>query len=277
MLKVINEEVCKDPKSLNNQFLNAIPFPHIVIENFLHEDLAEKLVSQFPELSMMHSSHHYFFNQKHELSFWYQVSDLFSQLHQDLLSDEFREFISQVSGKQVFMDADFCGELHQACDGGFLDMHVDFNLHPKNQTWIHELTLLIYLNKDWQDDYGGELLMQHHDNSKVYEVAPVFNRCTIILSNETTFHGYRKLNLPENITRKSILVNFYREVEPSQIPPRRPTVWATKKVSPLKALLARIYNPISALKHRIFGLTTAGDREEAKKIKEQIKKNLNIR
>ena len=277
MLKVINEEVCKDPKGLNYQFLNAVPFPHIVIENFLHEDLANQLVSQFPALSSMHSSHHYFFNQKHELSFWYQVSDLFSQLHQDLLSDGFRGFIRQVSGKQVFMDVDYCGELHQARDGGFLDMHVDFNLHPKKDTWVHELTLLIYLNKDWQDDYGGQLLMQNHDNPKIYEVAPVFNRCTIMLSDETTFHGYRKLNLPENITRKSILVNFYREVEPNQIPPRRPTAWATKEVSPLKALLAKVYNPISALKHRIFGLTTAGDREKAKKIKEQIKKNLNIR
>lgn len=267
MLKVINEQqVCKDPKGLNNQFLNAVPFPHIVIENFLHEDLAEKLVSEFPPLSLMHSSHHYLFNQKHELSFWSQLSDLFSQLHQDLLSDEFSEFISQVAGKKVFMDADYCGELHQSRDGGFLDMHVDFNLHPKNHAWIHELTLLIYLNKEWQDNYGGELLMQHHDHSKVYEVAPVFNRCAIILSDETTFHGYRKLNLPEHITRKSILVNFYREVESSQIPPRRPTVWATKEVSPLKSFLAKIYNPISTLKHRLFGLTTAGDRKEAEKI-----------
>lgn len=277
MLKVINEEVCKDPKNLNNQFLNAIPFPHIVIDNFLREDLAEKILQDFPALSLMHSSHHYLFNQKYELSFWSQVSDLFSELHQDLLSDQFREFISQVSGKQVFMDADYCGELHQGRDGGFLDMHVDFNLHPKNETWIHELTLLIYLNKDWQDNYGGQLLMQHHDNPKVYEVAPVFNRCTIIRSDETTFHGYRRLNLPENITRKSILVNFYREVTPEQIPPRRPTVWETKEVSPLKALLAKIYNPISSFKHRVFGLTTAGDREEARKIKEKLKNDLNIR
>ncbi len=268
MLKVINEEVCKDFKILNHQFLNAIPFPHVVIENFLHEDLAEKLVSQFPALSLMHSSHHYLFNQKYELSFWSQVSDLFSQLHQDLLSDQFSEFISQVAGKKVFMDADYCGELHQGRDGGFLDMHVDFNLHPKKDTWIHELTLLIYLNKDWQDNYGGQLLMQHHNYPKTYEVTPVFNRCAIIRSDETTFHGYRQLKLPENLTRKSILVNFYREVEPSQIPPRRPTVWATKEVSPLKSLLAKIYNPISALKHRIFGLTTAGNRQEVQKIKE---------
>jgi hypothetical protein len=96
----------------------------------------------------------------------------------------------------------------------------------------------------------------------------LFNRCTIIKSDETTFHGYRKLNLPENITRKSILVNFYREADPSQIPTRRPTVWATKEVSPLKSLLAKIYNPISTLKHRLFGLTTAGKRQDVSKIKE---------
>jgi Rps23 Pro-64 3,4-dihydroxylase Tpa1-like proline 4-hydroxylase len=264
-MRIINEEVCKDPKNLNSQFLKAIPFPHIVIDNFLHEDFAERILQDFPTLSMMHSSHHYLFNQKYELSFWYQISDLFSELHQDLLSDQFRGFISQVSGKQVFMDADYCGELHQGRDGGFLDMHVDFNLHPKNETWIHELTLLIYLNKDWQDHYGGQFLMQNRNNSKVYEISPIFNRCTIISSDESTFHGYRQLNLPEHITRKSILVNFYREVTPEDAPPRRPTIWATQKVSPLKSLLAKIYNPISTLKHRLFGLTTAGDRKEVEK------------
>jgi hypothetical protein len=273
MLKVINVEVCKDPKNLNQQFLNATPFPYIVIDNFLREDLAENLLAEFPALSLMHSSHHYLFSQKYELSFWSSVSDLFSQLHQDLLSDEFREFISQVSGKQVFMDSDYCGELHQGRDGGFLDMHVDFNLHPKNDTWVHELTLLIYLNKDWQEHYGGQLLMQNHENPKMYEVSPIFNRCTIMRSDETTFHGYRQLNLPEHITRKSILVNFYREVAPEQSPPRRPTIWATKEVSSVKAWLAKLYNPISTMKHRLFGLTTAGDRQELEKIKSRNKNN----
>ena len=272
MLKVIDMEVCKDTKSLSREFLNATPFPHVVIDNFLCQDLAEKLLAEFPAMSVMHSGNHYLFSQKHELSFWSNLSDLFSQLHQDLLSDEFRTFISQVAGKEVFMDADYCGELHQSRDGGYLDMHVDFNLHPKNDSWIHELTLLIYLNKDWQDNYGGQLLMQHHDDPNMYEVSPIFNRCTIIRSDETTIHGYRKLNLPEGITRKSILVNFYREVAPHQIPPRRPTIWSTNRVSPVKAALAWIYNPISTLKHRLFGLTTAGDRKEIEKIR-----NLNKR
>ncbi|MEE3715559.1 2OG-Fe(II) oxygenase [Tumidithrix elongata RA019] len=271
MLKVVRMDVCQEPDMLAHKFQNATPFPHIVIDNFLHEDLAERLLSDFPDISLMHKSHHYLFTQKYELSFWAKASDLFSQLHQDLLSEEFRLFISQVAGKNVFMDFDFCGELHQGRDGSYLDMHVDFNLHPKKDNWVHELTLLIYLNKNWQDQYGGQLLLQHQDQSKVYEIAPIFNRCTIICSDETTFHGYRKLNLPANVTRKSILVNFYREVAPDQIPPRKPTIWATEKVSPLKAGLAKLYNPISTLKHQLFGLTTAGDREDIEKIKERSK------
>lgn len=268
MLTVVNPDVCKETEKLSHQFLNATPFPYIVIDNFLHEDLAEELLAQFPDISLMHRSHHYLFTQKHELSFWAKTSDLFSNLHQDLLSDEFRLFISQVSGKQVFMDFDYCGELHQGTNGSFLDMHLDFNLHPTHDNWVHELTLLIYLNKDWQDGYGGQLQLQHQETSKIYEVAPIFNRCAIIrCCDEDTFHGYRQLKLPDNVTRKSILVNFYREVAPEEAPPRRPTIWATKKVSPLKAFLAKIYNPISTLKHRLFGLTTAGDRHEAEKIR----------
>jgi hypothetical protein len=272
MLNVINMDVCQDPEKLSHKFLSATPFPYIVIDNFLHEDLAEKLLNDFPDVSLMHRSHHYLFTQKYELSFWAKTSELFSQLHQDLFSDEFRLFISQICGKPVFMDFDFCGELHQGSNGNFLDMHLDFNLHPKHDNWVHELTLLIYLNKNWQEQYGGQLLLQHQDTSKVYEVSPIFNRCAIIrCCDETTFHGYRQLHLPDGITRKSILVNFYREVPPDQIPPRRPTVWATKKVSPLKSFLAKIYNPISTLKHRLFGLTPAGSRQEVEKIGAQNK------
>ena len=267
MLKTINADLSKAPKELSRQYSTATPFAHIVIDDFLHESLAETLLSDFPDISVMHRSHHYLFNKKHELSFWAKTSDLYSQLHQDLLSEEFRLFISQVVGKQVFMDFDFCGELHQGSDGDFLDMHVDFNLHPKQDNWIHEMTLLIYLNKNWQDHYGGQLLMQHQETSKVYEVLPIFNRCVIMRSDETTFHGYRQLKLPKNVTRKSVLVNFYREVTSDQIPPRRPTIWATKKVSPLKAFLAKLYNPISTIKHRLFGLSTAGKREDVEKIK----------
>ena len=271
MLKTINADVSKVTDKLADQYSVADPFAHIVIDNFLEYAVAEKLLSEFPDTSIMYRSNHYIFNKKYELSFWSQVSDLFSQLHQDLLSEEFRLFINQVTKQPLFMDFDFCGELHQGRNGDFLDMHVDFNLHPKQDNWVHEMTLLIYLNKNWQDHYGGQLLMQHQETSKVYEVSPIFNRCVIMRSNATTFHGYRKLNLPENITRKSVLVNFYREVPSDQIPPRRPTIWATKKVSPLKAFLAKAYNPVSTIKHRLFGLTTAGDREEVEKINERNK------
>jgi len=272
MFKVINWDACKEVDTLANKFLNATPFPSIVIDNFLHESLADELLEDFPDISLMHLSRHYLFTKKYELSFWANASELFSQLHQDLLSDQFREFISQVADKQLFMDFDFCGELHQGRDGSFLDMHVDFNLHPKHEHWVHEATLLIYLNKNWQNEYGGQLLLQHQDTSDVYEIAPVFNRCVILSSDETTFHGYRQLKLPADITRKSILVNFYREAPLSQIPARRPTAWATEKVSPLKATLAKIYNPLSTLKHRLFGLTTAGAREDVEKIKNRNQK-----
>jgi Rps23 Pro-64 3,4-dihydroxylase Tpa1-like proline 4-hydroxylase len=267
MLKVINEDICKEHKQLAEQFQKAVPFPYLVIDNFLHESLAENLLADFPDISLMHRSHHYLFTQKYELSFWAKTSDLFFHLHQDLLSEQFRAFMCQMSGENVFMDFDFCGELHQGTHKSYLDMHVDFNLHPKHENWVHKLTLLIYLNKNWKDEYGGQLLLQHNDTSTVHEISPIFNRCVILRSDETTYHGYRQLSLPPDISRKSVLVNFYEQVAADQIPPRRPTIWATQKVSPLKASLAKLYNPVSTLKHRLFGLTPAGDRAEAEKIK----------
>ncbi len=46
------------------------------------------------------------------------------------------------------------GGLHQIEKGGFLKVHVDFNKHKKMHL-DRRLNLLIYLNKDWQEEYGG--------------------------------------------------------------------------------------------------------------------------
>lgn len=48
------------------------------------------------------------------------------------------------------------GGLHQIERGGFLKIHADFNW--REQMRLHRrINLLIYLNKDWKDEYGGHL------------------------------------------------------------------------------------------------------------------------
>jgi 2OG-Fe(II) oxygenase superfamily len=267
MFSTINPKIYDDVADLAQAFKLATPFPYVVIDNFLDIAAANNLLKDFPAVSAMHLSHHYLFTNKYELSFWADVSSSYTLLHQDLFSQSFIKFIQEICGEPLFVDADFCGELHQGVDGSFLDMHIDFNLHPFINHWEHRLTIIIYLNKNWRPQYGGQLQLQGALDQPVFEISPLFNRCVIMRSDDTTFHGYQQLNLPQGVTRKSILINLYREESPDKVLIRKPTTWAVNQKSVLKSSLARFYNPIAALKHRLFGLTPASDADSIKDIK----------
>lgn len=253
MPDIINPSIFNRVTELSSQFSVAAPFSHVVIDNFLSPPLADCLLADFPEVSMMSRSHHYLFANKYELSSWRKISESFELLYQGLISQEFQKFVSEVAGEDLFMDPMVYGDLHQGVNGSFLDMHVDFNVHPHCETWLHCLNAIVYLNKNWEPSYGGALQLKNDLNGESYEIAPLFNRCAIMRSDDTTYHGYSRLNLPPDITRKSILTHFYKKINSERVPPKRPTVFIPSETSMFKSSLVKLYNPITALKRRFFG------------------------
>ena len=254
MLCAINPSIYSEVDKLSLLFRTAIPFPHVVIDDFLNEFVADGLLKDFPKVSVMHHSHHYLFaKEKYDLSCWSRVSNLFSDLHTELLSNKFQIFVSKITGENLFMDSNCYGEVHQGLNGSFLDMHTDFNLHPYQKNWLHRINVIIYLNKNWKEEYGGALRLRWGLEGTINEVFPLFNRCVIMLSDDTTYHGYSRMSLPEGVTRKSILTNLYKEELPNRVPPRRTTTWVPDKTSVIKRGTAKLYNPIVLLKKLIIG------------------------
>jgi hypothetical protein len=91
-----------------------------------------------------------------------------------------------------------------------LGVHADFRINDK-LALNRRLNVLIYLNKDWKDEYGGCLefwnkTMTHAEKS----VAPIFNRCVIFNTDEFSYHGHPEpLKTPFEIKRKSIALYYY--------------------------------------------------------------------
>ena len=66
---------------------------------------------------------------------------------------QFLETLTGIDG--VIPDPYFVGGgLHQIKPGGHLEVHADFNRHTKLKL-DRRINLLLYLNKDWKDEYGG--------------------------------------------------------------------------------------------------------------------------
>ena len=256
MLNAINPKVYNEVDKLAKLFQVASPFPHVVIDSFLNESIAENILENFPDTSAMHLSRHYMFGNKYELSPWRHISDCFQVLYEELSSPRFQTFISQIASENLFTDPNLLGAIHQGINGSYLDMHTDFNLHPYNQTWIHSLTVLIYLNKNWQQEYGGDLQLRSKLVGENFKVSPDFNRCVIMLSDDKTYHGYSKMSLPPAVTRKSITVQLYKQGTSTKRLTRKTTTWVPAETSILKHYIAKLYNPLVLTKNRFFGSFT---------------------
>ena len=81
----------------------------------------------------------------------------------------------------------FGGGTHNNLNGQSLDAHIDFNIDERYM--LHRrINLLIYLNKEWEEAWGGAIEL-HSDprNAAVDEIAsflPLFNRAVIFETNE---------------------------------------------------------------------------------------------
>jgi hypothetical protein len=160
--------------------------------------------------------------------------------------------ISYITDEEIFFDPTFHGGgLHIGANNAHLDMHADFNYHPKKHEWFRNLNLLLYLNPEWKSQYGGSLKLEDARTKERREVEPLLNRLTIMHCRGYTLHEYDTLHFPEGKYRTSIAIYGYSYHEESREAPRT-TVWVDEK-NPFKQLLAKVWLPAVALKKRVVG------------------------
>ena len=247
-------------EELATDFKSAQPFPLLVIDDFLDADVAENLLQEFPEPDAMPKSRDYMFGDKHELSSVAEQGPTSKAFYDALMGDAFKQFISTLTGKELFVDPAFHGGgFHQSGDGGFLDTHVDFNMHPLHSDWQRTLNVLLYLNKDWQPSYDGRLLIKSTPDEEPRAVEPLFNRGLIMVTDDHTYHGFKKMSLPPGVTRKSIATYAYEKVAAGSMVART-TGWSPEAAGPLKRMFARHYDTAVKVKTKLLGSATAHNR-----------------
>jgi Rps23 Pro-64 3,4-dihydroxylase Tpa1-like proline 4-hydroxylase len=203
-------------ESLSDKYRNAVPFPHIVIDDFLDASLLRAVLAEFPS-----SQDKAFFDRDQErLKFQYQPhearSGLVRNLFAELNSRAFLEFLQELTGIQGLISDPYYegGGLHETKRGGHLGIHADFNVHGHMKV-ERRLNLLVYLNEDWQDSFGGALeLWDKGMKECVVHVAPVFGRAVIFSTDLDSFHGHPDpLDCPPERSRRSIATYYYTAVE----------------------------------------------------------------
>ncbi len=131
------------------------------------------------------------------------------------MSDDFIGEIEKITGIENLkvLDDRYGRGLHQGANGSFLDIHIDYNIHPLEKKQ-RRLNMLIFLNKQWESEWGGNLEFWDSDiTSCELKIAPVFNRCVIFECSNISYHGYSLIKGPPNTTRKSFYLYFFSDIQ----------------------------------------------------------------
>lgn len=252
------ERLEREKDALREQFLNAPLFPHISIDNFCDSKKIEVLYESIPNIDTK-SADYAFAKNKFEKSKIKDISPEFEALYKDFISDRFQKILQYITNEELFVDDSFYGGgIHQGKKGSFLNMHADFNYHPLNKKWFRNLNILLYLNKDWKPEYGGQLKLEDKRSGEKTEVGVPFNRLTIMHSRAYTLHGYDPINFPDGTFRTSIAAYAF-SLHEAQQEAARTTEWKIdpKKDGYLKYILSKMWVPAVKLKSKFTKSSTA--------------------
>lgn len=213
---VINPAYTSDEAiaELRKNFDSAHPCRHLALPGFLDQQLAEDLHVNFPAIDTLNVKRKSLNEDKSEDYHFERWHPSFSKLREVIASDEFSKWISAVTGvENLHTTDDSLGSgVHQGKDGSYVDVHIDVNLNPDKGLW-RRVNLLIYLNRFWKPEYGGDLELWDKEMNNCEVTVPCdFNRAVIFYTDENSPHGYAKISVPEGETRKSFYTYFYTPI-----------------------------------------------------------------
>ncbi|AFY77847.1 hypothetical protein Ple7327_2561 [Pleurocapsa sp. PCC 7327] len=240
-------------------YAQAQPFPHVIIDRFLPETVLNGILNEFPKPGAINwKKFENVAEKKLASTSELQMGEITRLLMYQLNSSIFVSFLEKLTGIEgLIPDPHFVGGgLHQIEKGGYLKIHADFNRHDR-LLLDRRLNLLLYLNKDWQEEYGGHLELWDPEMIRCQKkILPVFNRCVIFNTTDFSYHGHPEpLNCPEGRTRKSLALYYYSNGRPAkevsgqhstlfQARPEEDLTEKSSSSSSVKAFLKKLVPPI---------------------------------
>ena len=214
-------------EKLKTTYQSSYPFPYVVIDNFLPEFVMTKCLEELKKHNEWSSNKmewveeyqvNKFFipDENHDIEYVKSKVPITTLILDYLNTPEFLKYLEELTGiKKLYRDPLLMGGgVHKINRGGKLSIHIDYNNHPITGH-RRKLNLLIYLNKDWDTSWGGNLeLWDKELTKKVIEIEPLFNRAVIFTIDDAP-HGHpHSLNCPENVSRYSLALYYFVDEKP---------------------------------------------------------------
>lgn len=210
-----------DPNQLRDQYKSASPFPHIVLHDIVDPVVLDGVLGEFPKIREGKNSVRY--NAPTEVKDVTcdrkVLGPVTNSLFDELNSPSFCAWLNQLTGIEETLVGDpllWGGGLHETLPGGFLKLHADFNKHY-GTGYDRRINILLYLNKDWKSEYGGNVELWDTELTKCeVSVEPRYNTMVIFNTTDFSYHGHPDpLKCPEGMSRKSIAMYYFSDGRPA--------------------------------------------------------------
>lgn len=216
-LSKYNEKLEEDVKT----FKACDPYPCIVIDNFLSQEVARDIPHEIRDLMTNKTEgpdkvFHPFIHINAKV--WGTVrtegfTKNMNNVVESLQSNDFLKYLENLTGVEgLIADKGLrTGGYVIHKKGGCVNLHVDHRTHPYEKTWSRKVLLLLYFNDDYKDEYNGHLeLWDPKAKELKMKVAPHFNRCVIQTIEDGYVHGLPEvMNFPEGDCRKALVLWYY--------------------------------------------------------------------
>lgn len=226
MNSIISKKSYDDADLLRSQFESNTPFKHICVDDFLEERCAQGVINEFPSFSNERAVNEFGEYGSKDVNWQLQkIGPHFKAVYESLANGEFTSWLSSVTGIEDLVwggENTYGGGTHENLNDAELDIHLDFNIDDRNQ-YHRRINVLIYLNPEWEEQWGGSLEL-HKDprvpaTNYVKKFPPIANRAVIHETNDHSWHGFRRIKLPEgkkHLSRKSLALYFYTKDRPQE-------------------------------------------------------------
>jgi 2OG-Fe(II) oxygenase superfamily len=212
-MKTVNIDQIRGGLAQTLEAFNAQrPFRYVILQDFLTVGALRRIQAEFPNVD---TKNWVDASGLHTKKKWTQPAvqgSVAEAFYNEVQSPEFLQLIEQITKiKDVKPDPELFGAgYHQTLDGGFLDIHIDFNYHETTGL-DRRLNLIVYLNPQWEPNWGGALeLWDIEKKQMIASVPPLENVAVLFETNDISYHGHpRPWDSGGKMSRQSLSTYYY--------------------------------------------------------------------
>ncbi len=209
------ERLAQIASASSAQYRAAEPFPHIVFDGLFADALLDQAIAELPGVEANWTGYDTVNERKKVCSDTAAFGPTAETIAHALNSSRFVHFLEKLTGIGGLIPDP---HMHAAGymkvpPGGFLGLHYDFATQ-RELMLDRRINVLLYLNRDWQPDWGGQLELHSNDpldapKHQEVDIDPAFNRVAIF-NTPDALHGHRRpLSCPKGRSRLCLSWYYY--------------------------------------------------------------------